>query len=42
VTNNDMDFLRTEFELGMPVYLYGERTENPAGITARPSVAIAA
>ena len=33
VTNDDMDFLRTELELGMSVYLYGNRTENPPGIT---------
>jgi hypothetical protein len=34
VTNEDMDFLRTELALGMSVYLYGQRTENPPGITA--------
>lgn len=35
VTNADMDYLRTEFELGMTVYLYGFRTENPSGLTGR-------
>lgn len=33
VTNDDMDFLRTRLEIGMSVYLYGKRTDNPAGIT---------
>jgi hypothetical protein len=33
VTNDDMDFLRTELEIGMSIYLYGLRTENPAGVT---------
>lgn len=36
VTNDDMDFLRTELELGMTVYLYGQRTDNPRGISGRP------
>lgn len=40
VTNADMDFLRTELEIGMTVYLYGKRTENPPGITS--SVALGA
>ena len=33
VTNADMDFLRTELELGMTIMLYGQRTSNPEGIT---------
>lgn len=33
VTNEDMDFLRSELEIGMSVYIYGQRTENPVGIT---------
>ncbi|MDH3730765.1 MAG: L,D-transpeptidase family protein [Acidimicrobiia bacterium] len=36
VTNDDMDFLRTELELGMTIYLHGQRTDNPSGITAGP------
>lgn len=36
VTNDDMDFLRTELELGMTVYLYGQRTDNPPGVNGRP------
>lgn len=32
VTNDDMDFLRTKLEIGMPIVVYGQRTENPAGL----------
>lgn len=38
VTNDDMDFLRTELELRMTIYLYGQRTENPPGISGRPLI----
>jgi len=34
VTNDDMDFLRTKLEIGMPVILYGLRTDNPAGLAS--------
>ena len=39
VTNADMDFLRSELELGMTILLYGQRTENPGGLEARPALA---
>jgi peptidoglycan hydrolase-like protein with peptidoglycan-binding domain len=43
VTNADMDFLRTELELGMSIVLYGLRTENPPAMSiATFSVAFAA
>jgi lipoprotein-anchoring transpeptidase ErfK/SrfK len=29
VTNTDMDFLKTRFRIGMPVMVYGQRTEPP-------------
>jgi lipoprotein-anchoring transpeptidase ErfK/SrfK len=29
LTNSDMDFLRQYLEIGMPVYLYGRRTDPP-------------
>ncbi len=32
VTLEDMDFLRQHLEVGMPLYVYGKRTENPAGM----------
>lgn len=38
VTNADMDFLREHLDLGMKVYVYGQRTENPPGITYGPSL----
>jgi peptidoglycan hydrolase-like protein with peptidoglycan-binding domain len=39
VTNTDMDFLRTELELGMTIMLYGLRTENPPAMAAGSAVA---
>jgi lipoprotein-anchoring transpeptidase ErfK/SrfK len=36
VTNADMDFLRDHLDLGMTVYVYGQRTENPPGVTYGP------
>lgn len=33
VTNTDMDYLREYLDIGMTVYVYGHRTENPAGVT---------
>ncbi len=32
VTNRDMDFLRPHLDLGMPVYVYGLRTDEPTGL----------
>jgi peptidoglycan hydrolase-like protein with peptidoglycan-binding domain len=38
VTNADMDFLRDHLDLGMTVYVYGQRTENPPGVKYGPSL----
>ncbi len=34
VTNRDMDFLRSHLDIGMPIYVYGQRTAEPAGVIA--------
>ena len=39
VTNQDMDWLRPSLEIGMPVVIYGLRTESPpAAVVDRPAV----
>lgn len=37
VTNDDMDYLREYLDIGMTIYVYGQRTENPPGVTYGPS-----
>ncbi len=43
VTNGDMDFLRQYLDLGMPIYVYGLNTAEPAGLAgAGPTTSHAA